>query len=144
VSDSFHVILTLHAAVTCFMAGVIWFVQLVHYPMLARIDPRQRTDSARFHQSRTTLVVAPTMLAELALAILILWRTPESVLSWVGAALLAVVWGSTFLVLVPIHWRLAEGDWVLVARLVQSNWIRTAAWTGRALIAMALIATAGH
>ena len=31
------VLLLVHAASTLFMAGVIWFVQVVHYPLMASV-----------------------------------------------------------------------------------------------------------
>ena len=54
-----------------------------------------------------------------------------------GLALVAVIWLSTFLVQVPLHERLAvEGHTNdVVARLVRGNWIRTIAWTARAILA---------
>ena len=32
-------VLLAHAAATLFMVGLIWFVQVVHYPLFARVGP---------------------------------------------------------------------------------------------------------
>jgi hypothetical protein len=58
----------------------------------------------------------------------------------VAAGLLLAVWGSTFLLQVPCHERLSAGwDEAVHARLVATNWIRTAGWTLR-LVLLALLA----
>lgn len=133
-------LLLVHAGATVAMAGLVWFVQLVHYPLFAGVG---RDEFARYeaeHTRRTTWLVAPLMLAEAATALALLAADP-SALTIVGAALLGVVWLSTALVQVPLHGRLEGGfDVEAHRRLVRSNAVRTAAWTGRAAIALALLA----
>lgn len=61
-------------------------------------------------------------------------------LGWSGLALLAVVWASTILVQVPLHRRLSGGyDGAAVTRVVQTNWVRTTAWTLRVGVAGVLL-----
>ena len=59
---------------------------------------------------------------------------------WIGACLLGAVWASTFMVQVPLHNRLSnEYSDRVHASLVRSNWLRTAAWTGRATLVAAIL-----
>ena len=61
-------------------------------------------------------------------------------LPWIGLAVLALIWVSTFAVQVPLHARLASGfDRAVWHRLVVTNWLRTLAWTVRAGIAVLLL-----
>lgn len=133
-------LLLVHAGATVAMAGLVWFVQLVHYPLFAHVG---RDGFARYeleHTRRTTWLVAPLMLVEAATALALLAADP-SALTVAGAALLGVVWLSTALVQVPLHGRLERGfDAGAHRRLVRSNAVRTSAWTGRAAIALALLA----
>ncbi len=133
-------LLLVHAGATVAMAGLVWFVQLVHYPLFAHVG---RDGFARYeaeHTRRTTWLVAPLMLTEAATALVLLVADP-SPLTVAGAVLLGVVWLSTALVQVPLHGRLQRGfDVDAHRRLVRSNAVRTAAWTGRAAIALALLA----
>ena len=132
-----------HAAATLAMAGLIWFVQLVHYPLFPLAAKPSFSTFARQHQRRTSWVVAPLMLVEAATALLLLLRQTGA---WTvaGAALLGVVWLSTALVQVPLHRRLERGfDPASATALVRTNWLRTVAWTGRAAVAVALVAGAG-
>ena len=74
---------------------------------------------------------------------LIFWEqigVGAGVASVIGLFLLGCIWLSTFAVQVPIHNRLAEGVNIdLIAKLVRTNWIRTAAWTLRGFTAGYLI-----
>ncbi|MDP1662146.1 MAG: hypothetical protein Q8L55_09550 [Phycisphaerales bacterium] len=138
-------ILIVHAAATWFMTGLIWFVQIVHYPLFGSVGKSEFTTYEREHQRRTTLVVAPVMLIELATAATLCFRTTaaDRTLALTGAALLAVIWASTWLLQVPLHNRLSTGyQPLLIRRLATSNWLRTAAWTARALITGALFTRA--
>jgi hypothetical protein len=39
-----------------------------------------------------------------------------------------------------LHWRLADGfEAAIHSRLVQSNWLRTAAWTGRGILVLIVL-----
>jgi hypothetical protein len=120
------------------MVGLIWFVQIVHYPLFDRVGRDGFSTYETLHQTRTTLVVAPLMLTEALTAILLVWLQPTSVsamFAWSGLALVGVIWASTFLWQVPAHERLAKAyDPVAHGALVRSNWVRTAAWTARGLL----------
>lgn len=135
----------LHAAATWLLVGLIWFVQVVHYPMLARLGPDGFDEHALFHVRRTSLVVAPAMLAEAGCASWLALAPPSPAAvapTAVGFALLLAVWLSTALLQVPCHRRLERGyDLAAARRLVGSNWIRTLAWTARGAIALLLLAT---
>jgi hypothetical protein len=128
-----------HAAATLFMTGVIWFVQIVHYPLFGRVGAAEFPAYEREHARRTGRVVGPAMFVELLLALALAAR--GGVLAWTGLALLGVIWASTAFVQVPLHRRLERGtDTAAQQRLVRTNWIRTAAWTGRAVIATVIAA----
>ncbi len=135
-SDS---LLLAHAATTLFMVGLIWFVQIVHYPLFSEVNRAGFPKYARQHARRTTLVVAIPMLAELGTSVAMVWRLGGT-LAWCGLALLVVIWLSTWLWQVPAHRQLEAGfDAVTYRRLVRTNWVRTMAWSARGFIALALL-----
>ena len=132
-------VLVAHAAVTWVLVGLIWTVQLVHYPLFRHVDEGGWQVFHERHAARITWLVGPLMPLEVILAGLLLARAP-SPLTWLGAALVGVVWLSTALLQVPLHHRLADGfDAVAHRRLVRSNWIRTVAWTLRGALAAWLL-----
>lgn len=129
-----------HLAVTWFLTGLIWTVQRVHYPYLSYTSGSSFVEAHTFHTRRIGELVVPLMLVEMAGAALLCWRIPHFVPpreAWIGLALVGIVWGSTALLQVPEHQTLGRGpDPAALRRLVLTNWVRTVAWTVRALLVL--------
>ena len=53
--------LTVHLAATAAMVGLLWFVQLVYYPLFALVGPDGFVEYEHSHQQRTSYVVGPLM-----------------------------------------------------------------------------------
>lgn len=137
-------LLVLHAAATLYMTGLVWFVQIVHYPLLHRVGAVGFARYAQDHARRASPVVAPVMLFELATGAWLAVTPPPAIgapLLWINAALLAVIWGSTLALQGPAHRRLADGYQAdAVNGLIAGNWIRTGLWTARSGLLVALLA----
>jgi len=141
-------------AATSYLVGVIWLIQVVHYPMLGQLDPACASDACRQHATRITPVVGIPMLAEVAAALALAWPSLLSIppgariAAWIGLALLAAIWISTFALQVPQHEKLAkqtgEIDSPAVRALVSTNWIRTALWTLRLPLAAYILVSFMH
>lgn len=126
---------------TLFMVGLIWFVQIVHYPLYANVGREQFPEYEALHNRMTTWVVGPAMLVELVTAVLLPKYSPNtsSMLAWTGLGLLIVIWISTAALSVPAHDVLTAGFSAEAYRkLVNTNWIRTVAWTARGVILMVI------
>lgn len=125
------------------LTGVIWLVQIVHYPLFAFVGAEKYKIFHVSHMNWISFVVAPLMIAEALTAILLVfYRPPNSDwrVLWFGLILIAAIWASTFLLQVPLHERLALGfDAETHRALVNTNWIRTAAWTMRSGICLWLL-----
>ncbi len=139
-------ILIVQATATWFMTGLIWFVQVTHYPLMNGVAANGYGDYQRRHMARTTFVVAPAMLVELLTALAMIWIRPASVPMWAvwcGLAAVALVWASTALLQVPMHERLTSGfDAAAHRRLVFTNWLRTLAWSARGVLVAWMLLTA--
>lgn len=139
------IILFLHAASTVAMTGLIWFVQVVHYPLFPYAANGDFSSFADEHQRRTTRVVAPLMLSEAATAALLSISSPHPLAARLGGLLLVSIWLSTALIQVPLHRQLANGfDRRAARRLVSTNRWRTAAWTVRSALALQLLRAGGY
>ncbi len=129
-----------HAAATWYMAGLIAFVQIVHYPLFARVGEDAFAGFHRRHLRATAWAVGPAMLVEAAAALWIAIDPPAGVApaaAAAGLALLAAIWASTALVQVPLHRRLARGyDAGVARRLVRTNAVRAVLWGVRAALAL--------
>ncbi len=141
-----ELILLAHVAATLFMVGVIWFVQVVHYPLFEKVGAAGFPAYSEAHSRLTGLVVGPPMLIEAVTAVALLFSRPEGVppaLAWSGLALLALVWASTAIFQVPRHRALGLGfDPGSHRFLVASNWVRTGAWSARGAVVLCMVAEA--
>jgi hypothetical protein len=133
-------LLLAHAAATLFMVGVIWFVQVVHYPLFARVGRPGFATYSGSHSRLTGLVVGPPMLVEAATAVvLVVWTPPGTSvpLIWTGLVLVAGIWVSTALLQSPRHTTLGRGfDPSAHQFLVRFNWLRTVLWSLRGLVVL--------
>jgi hypothetical protein len=140
------VLLLAHAAATMFMVGVIWFVQVVHYPLFARVGASDFAAYSWANSRMTGLFVGPPMLVEAATAVALVIGTPAGIsvsLVWTGLVLLAAIWLSTALLQSPRHTELGQGFAPGSHRaLVASNWLRTVLWSLRGLIVLLILAEA--
>lgn len=137
-------VLVANFAATWALAGLVWMVQLVHYPGFAHVAPGRFAEFHAQHSRRIGIVVVPLMLVELVTAAWLAVDPPFAPRTFrLGALAVAAIWASTFLLQVPRHRRLARGfDAAAHAALVRTNWIRTVLWTVRA-VAIALAVTRG-
>ena len=117
------------------MVGVIWVIQLVHYPSFHFIELKQYTTFQRFHMSRISYVVIPAMLTELFTLILIVISMDQiDTLVLASAILLIFIWLITAVFFSGVHQKLTLGyDQTVVDKLVKLNWGRTLLWTLRLL-----------
>jgi len=125
---------------TFLLTGVIWVIQIVQYPFFSYIE---KADFRAYHAAYTfwiTPIVAPLMIAELFTSILILFYPPAYIdykLLVCGLILTVAVWLSTMIIQVPLHNQLAAGfDAETHDSLVKTNWIRTIAWSLRAVLVL--------
>ncbi len=146
-SPVLNAVLGLHAASSWMLTGLIWTVQLVHYPLFAQVGSDAFRVYEQQHTRRITWLVGPLMGLETAAAVALLLLLEEPAprfLAGAGAVLLLAIWGSTALLQVPCHARLSRGfDAQAWRRLVVTNWIRTAAWSVRGILAFTLLWVSG-
>lgn len=133
-------LLIIHLAITWALVGLIWTIQVVHYPLLKSVGQEGFIDYHDRHMSRVTWVVGPLMLAEVGSAGLLLFLGERSLLFGISLGALALVWASTAFWQVPLHHKLMHGyDAAIIDRLVRTNGWRTFGWTVRGLCLGGLI-----
>lgn len=135
--------LILNAAATLVMTGIIWFVQVVHYPLMEQVGASGFVTYEKLHARWTSYVVAPPMLIEAATAVVIALDpgTIPAWQAWAGLALILLIWCSTAGLQIPQHRLLARGfDPRAHARLVTTNWIRVVLWSARATLVLSWMA----
>ena len=114
---------------------LIWLVQVIVYPGFRRIPAADFVNYHRWYVIRISAVVLPLMIGEAIIAIGWVWFEGYTFFNLVSGFLVAIIWLSTFLLQVPVHNQLQSGkDDMKIRRLVGTNWIRTIAWSIKAIV----------
>ena len=134
----FELLLKVNLLSTSVMVGVIWVIQLLHYPSFHFINEKKYIEFQHFHMQRISFIVVPVMLIELASALLLAYFF-ESNLTIILLALVLGIWAITFIFFTKIHQKLTDGyDLSIVDRLVLINWSRTTLWSLRLIILLSI------
>lgn len=128
---------TIYLAVSLILVGVIWVIQLVHYPSFHFVDPQEFRGFHDHHTSSISFIVMPLMVLELALGAYLAFNDRI----YLGPFIIVVlIWMSTFFIQVPLHNALASAkDEVNITQLVRTNWIRTLLWTVKGIWLVVLL-----
>ena len=124
----------LNILVSFLLTGIIWTIQLVHYPSFNFVNKLNFLDFHKFHSTKISFIVIPLMLIEFFSALALLIRDSSSSFLWINFGLIVLIWLSTFFIQVPLHNILSQRkDKVAISRLVSTNWIRTTLWSIKTL-----------
>jgi hypothetical protein len=117
------------------LIGLIWTVQIVHYPSFLFIDKNRYFEFQDFHMKKITFVVMPLMLIELLCGFILLYNNLNNMVFIVGFLSLICIWLWTFFVNVPLHSKLMKSfEDNLIHSLIKSNWPRTILWTFKLIL----------
>ena len=117
------------------LTGVIWTIQIVHYPSFHYIDKLSFINFHHFHERRISIIVMPLMLIELTTSTALYINNMSSIVFALNLLIVVLIWCSTFFIQVPIHSILShKKDKKLIEKLVNTNWIRTFLWSMRMLL----------
>ena len=90
-------IIVIHFISTSLMVGVIWIIQLLHYPAFHFIDKANYSAFQDFHMNRVSFIVVPTMITEFVSGVLVVLILPKYFLFKISLGIIASIWIVTFL-----------------------------------------------
>jgi hypothetical protein len=127
--------------------GVIWFAQIVVYPLFGRVGESEYVAYHRFYSSRIPLPVIAPGFASFLLPVALVFLGPGSVPVWLYLANVAcglVGLLVTVLLEIPRHARLEKGgkQEPVIRELVLFNWPRALALTGSAFLTVLMLTAA--
>ena len=133
----------LNLASTWFMVGLIWLIQLVHYPLFNYVGSEEFRVFHENHKILITPVVGIVMIVELVTSIIIIFQPTYGIRNWssiVGIILLGIIWFSTAYFQIPFHNTLSSKfNENALMMLISTNWIRTICWTLRGVIVLIML-----
>ena len=95
-----------------------------------------------FHKEyvkRIGFVVAPLMIIELIIVLIMLFYNYEDNLIKITGVLTLIIWSSTFFIQVPIHNEIKNSKYINLENLIKSNWIRTISWLIKLTVAIVIL-----
>ncbi len=126
--------LTTHVFTCFFMTGLIWLVQVVHYPTYKFIDKTQFQEYQIFHTTSISWIVVPIMIIEIISGVFLLFSMKINFWNFLNLLGVFGIWLVTFLFSVNYHNQLHRGfDLNAIENLILTNWFRTIFWTLRSL-----------
>ncbi len=145
--DFSHWFLLVCTLLVLYNLGVIWFVQLVVYPLFAKVGVDDYVAYHRFYSSRIPFPVILPGFACFLLPIGLMFFRPLSIP--LGIALANAVCGLVSLVVtvaleIPRHYRLERGgkQESVIGELIRYNWPRTVGITGSAFLTIVMLTLA--
>jgi hypothetical protein len=130
-----------------YMAGLSWFVGVVHYPLFTGVGAAGWRTYHRRHSDRTVAVVLAPMVAELVAAAAIAVDPPRDVGAAPAAAGLALAAGTWALTALAsrLHRRIGDPlDRAAHRSLLAVHHARTALWTAHTLLVAIIVAGASR
>lgn len=129
-------ILLANIVLCALLTGLIWTIQVVHYPSFLGVGELQFATWHQQHMNSITFLVGPLMLLEAMAALGFLSFTSHfqpGFLVFLASGLVLFIFAHTFIIAAPLHGVLVKTgyDEALIKKLVATNWWRTIAWTLR-------------
>ena len=126
--------------------GLIWTIQLVHYPSMRFIPKERFVEYHNFHSIRISFLAMPLMLTELGTSLMLFYQNYNNAIQTIfliNLVIVVLIWLSTFLIQVPLHNALSkEKRSEKLSKLICTNWIRTILWTARSILMIFFLAFA--
>jgi len=132
--DHQFVLLLIHLISTSLMVGIIWVIQVVHYPSFHYIGKSRYISFQKFHMEGISYIVIPVMLLESMSGFILIYDELNPILL-ISMVLLLSIWMLTAFFFSSLHQKLVSGyEEETVRKLVKINWLRTALWTLRLVL----------
>ena len=124
-----------HFTSTSIMVGVIWVIQLVHYPSFKYVKDSDYIIFQKKHMSNISYIVFPVMITELITSLLIFFSGEKSFFFMLSLICLSMIWVITGVLFTKFHSILQKGkDLKMIEKMIKANWIRTLLWTLRIIM----------
>ncbi len=125
----------IHCIATFIMVGVIWVIQLVHYPSFYFIEKKKYQSFQKFHMRNISYIVMPMMIIELFTGFILIvnFNNFKGYYNFnISLFFLLCTWAITGIIFTKLHNELLKGyDKLIIKKIIKWNWIRTIFWTFR-------------
>ena len=130
-------------ALTLYMSGMIWSMQILEYPLFALVGPKEFPEYHRRHNRGLPFLVIIPSIGAFVSAVVLIFTRPARLPLWstiVIAVLDLFIIAATAVREAPLHAQLDREGYspTVIRQLVLGNWIRTLLWTINAILLLVL------
>lgn len=140
--DILFLILLVQVLTTWTLLGILWFVQVVHYPLFRRIK-ENFVQYERANLRKTAALLLPLLFIDLitnVMLVISLEKGPYTFLISFALAMNIITWFSAFFFQIEQHHELSmHFSKNIIHKLVKTNWVSTIAWTVKAALIFTLV-----
>lgn len=122
------------------MTGLIWPIQVLHYPSFRYVEDNKFKEFELFHTRSISYIVMPIMLLELFSGLYLVYLMKTN-LYMVNVIFNVTIFITTFFLSVPRHQKLQSigKDAKTINSLILTNWPRTFLWSFRSVLLLYLL-----
>jgi hypothetical protein len=132
---SFDILVQINILCTFAMLGLIWTIQVVHYPIFFHLKNESFKDFEKIHINRISFVVIPFMIFESFATVGLVFTQKAGMYEYFNLFLIFLIWLATFTLSIPCHNKLMRTkDDMIIKKLVRTNWIRTILWSIKSFV----------
>ncbi|MBD2463507.1 DUF1772 domain-containing protein [Oscillatoria sp. FACHB-1407] len=142
-----HTFLLFCTVLIFYNLGLIWFAQIVIYPLFGKVGSEEYITYHQFYSSHIPLPVIIPGFASFLLPLVLIFVHPEAIPLWLvvansGCALVSLF--VTVALAIPRHNRLERNGKQedVIQELIRYNWPRTLAITGSAVLTLMMVTLA--
>jgi len=118
---------------TLLIAGVLWFVQLVHYPLFNEIPAKNMVNYGYYHIQKISGIINLLFIVDFTTIVFLLLLVNSDLsatLMIINIAIFGFIVILTRITFLPIHQKLSKNpNSFLISKLINLNWIRTLVWS---------------
>jgi len=128
---------------TILIAGILWFVQLVHYPLFNEIPAKNFINYGYYHSRKVSGIIKPLFIVDfttLILLLILLGSNLSTNLMIVNVTIFIITIVLTQIIFIPIHQKLSKSpNSQTISQLIRLNWIRTLIWSLKVVFMLIII-----
>lgn len=131
------IFLLLNLISTLLIAGVLWFIQLVHFPLINEMPAKNMVNNGYYHMQKILGIINLLFIIDfitIVFLLLLVNSDLSATLMLINILIFLFTVILTRITFLPIHQNLSKNpNSFLISKLINLNWIRTLVWSLKVL-----------
>lgn len=118
---------------TLLIAGILWFVQLVHYPLFNEMPAKNMVNYGYYHMQKISGIINLLFIIDfitIVFLLLLVNSDLSATLMLINISIFLFIVILTRITFLPIYQQISKNpNSILITKLINLNWIRTLVWS---------------